>query len=338
MAENMQKIKLLKLYEFLRKETDEDHPISRVELCKKLNEMGISSNVRTLSLDIETLSSNGYEVMSFLRDKEKFYYIPERELTVPEIKILLDAIQAASFVTEKKTAELVEKVASLGGSHRAELLKENMVCFNTRKHTNEAILYTVDSIEDAIIRKKKIAFNYFHLNENAEREYVTTATANKKRYYIEPVALIFNEDNYYLMGYSKKHPGTTASYRIDRMDHVEVVEESVLSDEAVAMIDTVADFTEQAFKMFGGEMVDVEIQFDKALIGPVFDKFGEDTPLMSVDDNTCAAMVHVRISPTFFGWMAQFAGTMKILSPDSVIHAFNAHVRKILAANDDCDC
>ena len=75
MAENMQKIKLLKLYEFLRKETDEDHPISRVELCKKLNEMGISSNVRTLSLDIETLTSNGYEVMSFLRDKEKFYYI-----------------------------------------------------------------------------------------------------------------------------------------------------------------------------------------------------------------------------------------------------------------------
>ena len=123
MAENMQKIKLLKLYEFLRKETDEDHPISRVELCKKLNEMGISSNVRTLSLDIETLTSNGYEVMSFLRDKEKFYYIPERELTVPEIKILLDAVQAASFVTEKKTAELVEKVASLGGSHRAELLK-----------------------------------------------------------------------------------------------------------------------------------------------------------------------------------------------------------------------
>ena len=75
-----------------------------------------------------------------------FFYVPEHELTIPEIKILIDALQAASFVTEKKTTELVEKVAALGGSHKAELLKENMICFNTRKHTNEAILYTVDGM------------------------------------------------------------------------------------------------------------------------------------------------------------------------------------------------
>ena len=82
MAENRQKIKLIKLYELLRKETDEDHPISRVELCKRLNEMGISSNVRTLSLDIEVLTENGFEIESFLKDKEKFYYVPEHELTI----------------------------------------------------------------------------------------------------------------------------------------------------------------------------------------------------------------------------------------------------------------
>ena len=65
MAANMQKIKLLKLYELLRKETDETHPISRVELCRRLNEMGISSNVRTLSLDIEAMQENGFEIMSY---------------------------------------------------------------------------------------------------------------------------------------------------------------------------------------------------------------------------------------------------------------------------------
>lgn len=129
--------------------------------------MGISSNVRTLSLDIAELIENGYEVMSFLRDKERFYFVPEHELSIPEIKLIIDALQAASFVTEKKTAELIEKVAAIGGSHQADLLKKNMVLFNTRKHTNEVVLYTVDSIEDAIIRKKKTAFNYFHLNEKA---------------------------------------------------------------------------------------------------------------------------------------------------------------------------
>ena len=325
----MQKIKLLKLYELLRRETDENNPISRIELCRKLNGMGISSNVRTLSRDISVLVENGYEIMSFLRDKEKFYYVPEHELTVPEIKILIDALQAASFVTDKKTAELVEKVAALGGSHSAELLKKNMVCFNTRKHTNEAVFYTVDSIEDAIIRRKKIVFNYFHLDENAQRVYVTTAGGKKKRYRIEPVALIFNEDNYYMMGCNSNHPGTTANYRIDRMDLVEVLEDSVLSEEAIAKIGEVAAYTRQAFKMFGGEPEEVVLRFSKELIGPVFDKFGEDTPMTMIDKTTCSATVHVQISPTFFGWVAQFGNKMRIISPDRVIKQYKEHTRAI---------
>ena len=328
MAENMQKIKLLKLYELLRNETDESHPISRRDLCNRLNELGISSNVRTLSKDIEVLQENGFEIMSYLKDKERFYYIPEHELSIPEIKILIDAVQAASFITEKKTAELVEKVAALAGSHSAELLKKNMVCFNTRKHTNEAVLYTVDSIEDAIIRKKKIAFNYFHLNEKAEREYVLTPTGRKKRYYVEPVALVFNEDNYYLMGYMARHPGKTASYRIDRIDHIEVVEESILSDEALEKIKSVADFTEQAFKMFSGELEEVVLQFDKSLVGPVFDKFGEQTIMTAIDEKTCEAHVHVQISPTFFGWLAQFGSKMYVSQPKEVNKQYEMHFQK----------
>ncbi len=330
MAENMQKIKLLKLYELLRNETDESHPISRRDLCARLNELGISSNVRTLSKDIEVLQENGFEIMSYLKDKERFYYIPEHELSIPEIKILIDAVQAASFITEKKTAELVEKVAALAGSHSAELLKKNMVCFNTRKHTNEAVLYTVDSIEDAIIRKKKIAFNYFHLNEKAEREYVLTPTGRKKRYYVEPVALVFNEDNYYLMGYMARHPGKTASYRIDRIDHVEVVEESVLSDEALEKIETVAEFTEQAFKMFSGELEKVVLRFDKPLVGPIFDKFGEDTPMTHVDEKTCEAIIYAQVSPTFFGWVAQFGQRMRILEPEHVMKRYQEHLKAII--------
>lgn len=329
MAENMQKIKLLKLYELLRKETDEQHPISRVKLCKRLNEMGISSNVRTLSLDIEVLNDNGFEVESFLKDKEKFFYVPERELTIAEIKILMDAVQAASFITETKTNELLQKVAALGGSHQAELLQANMVRFNTRKHGNESILITVDHIEDAIIRKKKIAFNYFHLNEKADRVYVTTAAGEKKRYYVEPVALFFHEDNYYLMAYSSRHPKATANYRLDRMSNVEAVEESVLSEEALAFIDCAAAFTGQAFKMFGGEPVDVVLQFSKDLVEPVFDKFGEDTPMMEVNETTCAATVHVQISPTFFGWLAQFGNKMGIISPATVIKQYKSHIQSI---------
>ncbi len=334
MADNMQKIKLIKLYELLRRETDSEHPISRRVLCQRLIDMGISSNVRTLSKDLAVLNSNGFEIMSFLKDKERFYYVADHTLSLPEIKIIIDAIQAASFVTDKKTAELVEKVAALGGSHKAELLKKNMIRFNTRKHTNEAVLYTIDGIEDAIIRKKKIAFNYFHLNEKAEREFVLDSTGRKKRYYLEPVALIFNEDNYYLMAYNKKHPGTTASYRIDRIDHLEVVEESFLSEEALARISCVAEFTEQAFKMFSGEPEDVVLQFDKSLVEPIFDKFGEETSIKKSDDTTCETTVHVQISPTFFGWLAQFGGKMRVVSPKKVVMQYEEHINSAYAGNE----
>lgn len=324
-----QKFKLMKLWELLKRETDEDHPISRRELCRRLNEMGISSNVRTLSLDIEELTVGGYEIISRKQGKEKVYFVADHEFSIPELKIIIDALQAASFVTEKKTAELVEKIAMIGGLHKAELLKSSMVRFNTRKHTNEAILYTVDSIEDAIARRKKITFNYFHLNEKAERVYVTTRVGRKKRYSIEPVALIFNEDNYYLMGYSSRHPGTTANYRVDRMDQVEVLEDSTLSPEALAKLKTVRRYTAQTFKMFNGELADVKLQFDRSLIGPVLDKFGEGVRMRKVDKATCSATVTVQVVPTFFGWLAQFGDKMRIVEPEGVREAYRAHIALI---------
>ena len=164
---------------------------------------------------------------------------------------------------------------------------------------------------------------------------VTASDGSKKHYYVEPVALIFNEDNYYLMAYSSKHPDSTANYRIDRIDHLTVVEESVMSNEAVSRIDGVAEYTEQVFKMFSGELEDVVIQFSKQLIGPVFDKFGEDTPMMSVNETTCAATVHVQISPPFFGWLAQFGSRMRVISPGSVIRQYQDHIKTIFADSDD---
>ncbi|MBR0249150.1 MAG: WYL domain-containing protein [Synergistaceae bacterium] len=329
MVDNMHKIKLLKLYELLRTETDENHPISRINLCQRLNDMGISSNVRTLSLDIQVLRDNGYAISSFLKDKEKFYYIPEPELSLPELKILIDAVQAASFIPEEKTEKLISKIAALGGSHRAEILEKNLVRFNTRKHSNESVYYNVSLIEEAISRQKAIKFNYFHLNEHIERDYVLTPSGRRKVYSIEPVALIFHEDNYYMMGYNPHHPGKTANYRIDRMDKVEIDEDSELSSEAIEKISTVSQFTTEAFKMYGGEPEKVTLRFDRTLIGPVVDKFGESIKIKADDERNCTANVQVQVSPTFFGWLAQFGEKMAIEKPKKVAIRYLAHIESI---------
>jgi len=322
--DNCQKIKLLKLLELLRQETDEQHPLTTMDICNRLGAMGISCERRTLSKDVKLLNEQGYEVMWRWVGKEKGYYIEDRSFSIPELKILIDAIQASSFITEKKTADLIGKIANLGGSHRAELLQGNMVCFNTRKHSNESIYYNVNSLEDAIQRQKKVLFRYFDLDERGQKVY----RRDGHRYVVEPVALVFNEDNYYLVVYSSRHDNT-ANYRVDRMDHVEVLSDAV-SEKAISLRGGVAEYTEQAFKMYGGTPTDIVIEFENQLIGAVYDKFGEDTQMMRSGENKCIATVKVQISPTFWGWLFQFAGLMKVISPDTVIQEYKSRATRLM--------
>lgn len=322
--ENSNKIKLLKLIEMLRQETDEAHPLRRTEICERLAKDGIVCDIRTLSKDIAVLNSYGFEVMIRKEDHENFYYVEDRSFSVPELKILIDAVQAASFITEKKTAELIDKIAELGGGNRAAILKDNIVHFNTRKHGNEAIYYNVDTIETAIQQDKKIIFRYFDIDENGARVY----RRDGHHYVVEPVALVFNDDNYYLVSYSIKHENT-ANYRLDRMDSVETVDEDI-TDKAKELRESIAGYTESVFKMYGGELQDVTLQFDQKLIGAVYDKFGEDTRMLRINDTTCVAAVKAQISPTFWGWLFQFGGQMKINSPEELKEEYKKQAAALL--------
>lgn len=314
--DNCQKIKLLKLMEMLRLETDEEHPLSTREICGRLEAMGISCERRTLSKDISLLNEQGFEVMCTWVGKEKGYYVADRSFSVPELKILIDAVQASSFITKKKTNELIAKIAELGGSHRADILTRNMVCFNTRKHSNEKIYYSVGYLEDAIAQNRQVSFRYYDLSEKGEKIYRKEGSI----YTVEPVTLVFNEDNYYLMVYSPKYD-STVNYRVDRMDSVALLDEPI-SEKALALRSGIAAYTEQAFKMYGGKTTDITIRFENSLIGVVYDKFGEDTKMIRFDTNSCVATVTVQVSPTFWGWIFQFGKQMQITSPDFMIEAY----------------
>ena len=317
---NYQKIKLLKLMEILQRETDEEHPLKTAELCERLRVMSITCDPRTLGRDVKLLNQQGYEVLHQMIGHERAYYLADRSFSLPELKIIMDAVQAASFVTEKKTAELVNKIAALGGSNRAELLKSNIVSFNTRKHSNEAILYIVGYLEEAIQQNRKVQFHYFDLDENGQRVFRKDGAA----YSVEPVALVYNEDNYYLITYNAKYTCTT-NYRVDRMDSVDMLDEPV-SEIAEAKRDEVAQFTQAAFKMFDGQLQTVTLRFADKLIGTVYDKFGEDTKMTRIDEHTIETTVEIRVAPTFWGWLFQFGTEMEIVEPKNL---GNEYIKKM---------
>lgn len=156
--ESYLQIKLLKIWEILTQDSDENNPISSKELLQRLSSCGIEITRKTLYHDIYVLNRFGYEIMC-RRGKTNEYYVLDRKFNQSELHILLDAIQSASFITQKKTEELVNKIASLSGSTRGEVLKRNIVNFNTTKNTNDAIYYCVNEIVTAIERKKEYPFD-----------------------------------------------------------------------------------------------------------------------------------------------------------------------------------
>ena len=322
-AVNPQKIKLLKLYEILRQHTDEDRPLSTNQLCAMLNAEGITCDRRTLAEDIDILNANGFEVFRRRTRYAMLFYIVDRRFDMAEVKILIDAIQAASFITPQKTKELTDKVASLAGSHKATDLKGNLVTFNTRKHTNEAIYYTVDTLERALQQKLKASFQYFDLDGNGNR----VLRKKSEPYVVNPIGLVYHEDNYYFVTYHETYEATV-NYRVDRMTNVKIEDETVV-ERAIALSAELGSYTERVFKMFNGPQATVELQFDRKLIDAVYDKFGEGIEIITGKRGLCKATVEVLISPTFFAWCFQFGKSMKILSPDSVATEMKEHAQKV---------
>lgn len=195
---------------------------------------------------------------------------------------------------------------------KEHILSISVVCFNKRKHSNEEIYANVGMLEDALSKRKKASFVYFDRDENGERIY----REERKRYVVEPMALIFNEDNYYLMCFSSKYDGVT-NYRVDRMDEVEIEDEPV-SEKAIIPDDDIAAYTEQVFKIYNGPTTDITIEFDGKLIGVIQDKFGEDTKIVRTSKERCVAFIKVQVSPVFWGWLFQFVGEMSVVAPEQI--------------------
>ena len=324
-AKDIRKTKLIRIIELLQNESDERNPLTTSMILTRLANLGIPCESRVLHRDIKALNECGFEIMETFIGHEKGFYIADRTFSIPELKILIDAAQAASFITEKKTSELTKKLAALGGSYRARILRDNIICFNTRKHSNELIYYTVEKLESAIVGKNKITFRYFDLDENKNRVF----RRNKELYTMEPLSLIYYEDNYYLMCYNANHK-STCNYRVDRMSDVEISEEKI-SGEAKEVLKNqdMGDYTEQVFKMYGGERQRVTIKFEKELLGVVYDKFGENISVGKTEDNCYTVNLLIQVSPTFFGWLFQFGTKMQIITPKRLIEEYKRRLKEV---------
>lgn len=312
MTENNQKIKLLRILEYLRSESNVGKPLSTSQIISYLNSIHISCERRTLYKDMEMLIESGANIVKTELGRENAYYMNEVSFSLAEVKTLIDAVQAANFIPTDKTADLVEKLLSYAGVRRSEIVRDNIIFYNNHKHSNQDIYENIEQIELAIKQKKQVSFYYFDLDEKCNRIY----RKEKKRYIADPVALVFSEDNYYLVSYSQKYQDIV-NYRIDRMDTVEV-EETDICEEAIIKKKRTESYTEQVFKMYNGKAETITLELEPDLLGVLYDKFGENLEIRHTDGGRLLVKVIVQISPPFWGWLMQFGGRMKIVTPEGL--------------------
>ena len=315
-----QKIKMLKLWEILCQESDRLHQIDTATILKRLAEQGIACERKALYDDIEILNKFGYKV-SVSRGRSNMYYAKNSDFTVPELSILVDAVQSATFITQKKTDELVDKIARLGGTS-GDMLR-NSVYFDTQKYNNEDIYRNIDLIEQAIAQNDKVSYTYFDYNAKLEEVF----RKNGERYKVNPLGLAFNENNYYLVCYDDKHL-SLANYRVDRMKAVKVEAERIIMADCAVEFD-MAQHKRRAFSMYTGVEVNVEIEFDVSLIDVMLDKFGVEVGIRSLNDTTCRLNAFVLVSPMFFATILGLGTKARIISPDNVVEQMRRFVTEI---------
>jgi predicted DNA-binding transcriptional regulator YafY len=318
-----QKLKLLYLLKTLNEKTDEENTMTINDMIAELERYGITAERKSIYDDLEALRHYGLDIAT-RKSKTTDYFVASRLFELPELKLLVDAVQCSKFVTHKKSHELIKKIESLASYKQAQSLQRQVYVSNRVKTINESIYYNVDRLHAAIAENKKVSFKYFDYDIKKEKAF----RKNGDKYSVSPYALSWDDENYYLITFSTKYKGFT-HYRVDRMTDIDLIDEErdPLPDREHFDI---AEYTKKVFKMFGGEEVLVQLQFDNSLVNAVIDRFGKDVVIGKMDENSFYIWIKVAVSSTFFAWISQFGNKVKILSPELVIEQYKLHLSDIL--------
>ena len=304
-----QKLKIFYILDYLQRNSRDDHPIRATEITAWLaRQYNISCDRKTVYSDIAALQDYGVDIVS-IPGKNGGYYIASRNFELPELKLLIDAVQSSRYLTEKKSRELIEKLCNQCNEHDASLMRRNVLVSGRVKSMNETIYYNVDAIQDAITQNLQITFRYFDWDLGGKRKY------REKEYLASPYGLCQDNENCYLLAYSLRH-GIT-SYRVDRMTEICLSDQPRIPCPELTGKALTAH-ANQLFQMFAGEAVDVKMRFHRELINVVIDRFGKDTMLIPDGAEHFNFTVRVAVSPMFLSWVIGFGKKAKILYPQSV--------------------
>ena len=303
-------IRIIELLRFLYQQTDEAHAVTVSEMIEYLKSKGIPSVRQTVYTDLEALDSAGIDIVQ-IKSTQNRYFIGSRIFEYPELKMLVDAVASSKVISAKKSQALIQKLGQLTSIQQAEQLQRLASLSSRVKPHNEKVYYIIDSIQTAILDQHQISFQYYEYTPEKKK----ILKHDGYRYILDPYALEWKNDHYYLIGYSHKHKGI-AHFRVDRLTSVEP-----LDSKFQPMPDfDVAAYTNKMVDMFGADHAEqVKLLCSNELLRVIIDHYGEDIEISPYDDTHFTVIIEVNPSGTFYGWVFKFMGKIRILSPQSCV-------------------
>lgn len=308
MKHELQK-RILYVLQYLYANSDEQNPKTASDILAYLSGQGIDCTRKGIYADIAMLEEMGVDIIC-RRSTQNLYFIGSRTFQLPELKLLVDAVESSHFITRKKSDELIDKLCRLTSVHQAQQLNRRIYMDSMAKPENEAIYYIVDKIQTAIHNEKQVTFQYLEYTHDKKK----VLKHDGRQYSFSPYVLIWNRDFYYAVGYSESH-GKVAQFRVDRMVNSELTEiGAILTPDF-----DVSEYMRRVFGMYDDEVRGVELICENELMRSVIDRFGEGVQAKPTDSRHFSIKVNVAPSPPFFAWVFTFGGRMRIASPPDVL-------------------
>ena len=322
-----QKTKLLHLYQILLRQTDEDHPITVAQIIQELGKYGVKAERKSIYDDLESLRQFGLDVQC-RKGKTAGWFVGERDFQLPELKLLMDAVQSSRFITQKKSDTLIRKLEGLASVHQARQLQRQVYVSGRIKLMNESIYYNVDKLHTAVSGQRAITFKYF--DYDLERKKVFRREG--RRYTVSPYGLIWNNENYYLVAFDHANR-EMRHYRVDKM--TEIVVTSLDREGRDQYPDfQLASYGEKHFGMYRGQEMTVTLRGRRSMAGVVWDRFGQDVILVPDGEEHFTVTLPVVVSPQFFGWLFGLDGGLTITAPRAAVEEYRRKLEGALGGGE----
>ena len=329
MAINNQKLKLLYLVKIFTEDTDDQHALTLSQIVDKLHAYGVNAERKTLYQDFELLRDFGVDIIGVQMQRSYYYHIGNRDFELPELKLLVDSVQSAKFITDKKSNALIRKLEGMVSKYEARQLQRQVIISGRVKAMNESIYFNVDKLHEAIGTGSQTKFKYFQWNLKKEME----LRKGGAWYQVSPWGLMWDDENYYLVGYDADDE-KIKHYRVDKMLRISLVNKKREGKEQFKAFN-MPRYTKSLFGMYGGEEIQVTLEAENGMVGVLIDRFGKDIPVKKADEAHFRTIVNVAVSNQFLGWIMALGKGVRIIGPDSVVRRMKEEIQQISRMYED---